>query len=114
MDVNAEPGARLDAGIERGRAVSILLDGRAVEAFEGESVAAALFAAGRRVLRTTSLRAEPRGVYCGIGLCFDCVMTIDGRPNVRSCRTAVRDGLRVETQRGDGVWTALGRSPGDR
>jgi predicted molibdopterin-dependent oxidoreductase YjgC len=108
MKVEPARGARLDAGIDRGAALRIVVDGRAIEAFEGESVAAALFADGQRALRTTPLRREPRGVYCGIGLCFDCVMTIDGRPNVRACRTPVRDGLRVETQDGDGAWTVEG------
>jgi len=105
MQADAGRGGRLDAGIERGPAIRIVVDGRDVDAFEGESVAAALFAAGQRTLRTTAGLRAPRGVYCGIGLCFDCVMTIDGRPNVRACRTPVRDGLRVETQSGDGKWT---------
>jgi aerobic-type carbon monoxide dehydrogenase small subunit (CoxS/CutS family) len=60
-------------------------------------VAAALIAAGRRVFRTTPGGA-PRGVYCGIGLCFECTVTIDGRSGVRACRTPVRDGMRVDTR----------------
>ncbi len=95
---------RLHDAILRGREVRIVVDGAPVVAYEGETVAAALLAAGRRALRTTSVRAEPRGMYCGIGVCFDCVMTIDGRPNVRACRAAVRDGMRLETQKGDGAW----------
>ncbi len=95
---------RLPGAIERGRPVTLDVDGAPLEAFCGESVAAALLAAGRRTLRTTSRRGEPRGLFCGIGLCFDCVMTIDGRPNVRACRTPVRDGMRVRTQQGDGAW----------
>lgn len=101
---------RFDGAVARGREVEILVDGRPFRAFEGETVAAALLAAGRRALRTTSRRGEPRGVYCGIGVCFDCVMTIDGRPNVRTCQTPVRAGLRVEAQRGEGTWTLDGDS----
>lgn len=95
---------RIDGWVARGREVEILVDGRPLRAFEGESVAAALLAVGRRALRTTSRRGEPRGMYCGIGVCFDCVMTIDGGPNVRTCQTPVRAGMRVESQRGEGTW----------
>ena len=84
--------------------MAILVDGQPLVAFEGESVAAALLASGRRALRTTARRGEPRGMYCGIGTCFDCVMTVDGRPNVRTCQTPVRAGMRVESQRGEGSW----------
>lgn len=93
-----------DGAVSRGVAVEIVVDGFPVLAFEGESVAAALLAAGRRALRITARQGEPRGIYCGIGVCFDCVMTIDGRPNVRTCQTAVRAGMRIESQKGDGVW----------
>jgi hypothetical protein len=78
-------------------------------AFEGESVAASLIAADRRALRVTPRRNERRGMYCGIGVCFDCVMTFDGQRADRACVTPVRDGLRVETRQGDGKWpTAAG------
>ncbi len=84
-------------GRARGREVCLRVDGRPVRAFEGESVAAALFAAGQRVLRTAPQTGAPRGVYCGIGLCFECVMVVDGRPGVRTCRTPVRDGMRIDS-----------------
>jgi aerobic-type carbon monoxide dehydrogenase small subunit (CoxS/CutS family) len=92
------------SAVTRGREIEILVDGQPVRAFEGETVAAALLAAGRRGLRTTARRKESRGLYCGIGVCFECVMTIDGRPGVRTCQTPVRDGMRVETQAGVGTW----------
>lgn len=94
---------RIDGAVQRGKEVEILVDRQPLRAFEGESVAAALLAGGKRVLRTTSRRHEPRGLYCGMGVCFECVMTIDGRPNVRTCQTPVRAGMRVDTQVGDGV-----------
>jgi aerobic-type carbon monoxide dehydrogenase small subunit (CoxS/CutS family) len=72
-----------------------LVDGEVVSAFEGESVAAALFAVGRRALRTTPRRGDARGVYCGIGLCFECAVVVDGQSGVRACLTPVRDGMRV-------------------
>lgn len=91
--------------VTRGREIEIVVDGRPVRAYEGETVAAALIAAGQISLRTTARRAEPRGLYCGIGLCFDCVMTIDGQPNVRVCQASVRSGMRVDSQSGNGIWT---------
>lgn len=76
-----------------GREVTIWLDGEKLAAREGEPIAAALLAHGRRVFRYTPRRHEPRGVFCGIGRCTDCIMTVDGVPNVRTCVTPVRDGM---------------------
>lgn len=95
---------RMTADVTRGRRVMIVVDGEDVEAHEGESLAAALLASGRRVTRWTARNGEPRGYFCGMGVCHDCVLRVDGSPNVRGCMTAVRDGIRVETQRGLGEW----------
>lgn len=78
---------------EGGQFVSITVDGREVPAVEGEPIAAALLAAGIRVMRKTPRFGEPRGVFCGIGRCTDCIMTVDGAPNVRTCVTPVRSGM---------------------
>ena len=86
--------------VERGRSLNMLVDGQSVAVYEGESIAAALFAAGVRITRWTARAGEPRGYFCGMGVCQDCLVTVDGSPNVRACMTPVRDGLRVETQRG--------------
>ena len=75
------------------------MDGAEVEACEGEPIAAALVAAGVRVFRTTRKRNESRRIFCAIGRCTDCVMTVDGQPNVRTCITPVRDGMEIETQK---------------
>ena len=83
-----------------GKEVVIYFDGRPVPALEGEPVAAALLAAGIRAFRTTEKRREPRGVFCAIGRCTDCMMIVDGRPNTRTCVTPVRAGMRVEMQHG--------------
>lgn len=88
----------------RGRTICFTFNGREMEAYDGETVAAALLASGCRSLRRTSRRGEPRGLFCGMGVCFDCLMQIDGRPNVQACVTPVRDGMRVETQQGKGSW----------
>ena len=95
-------GRRIAGDVERGEPFEILVDGEAVAAYPGETVAAALIAAGRRGTRATMRRGEPRGLYCGMGLCFECVMVVNGQPNVRACVTAVAPGMRVETQRGLG------------
>jgi predicted molibdopterin-dependent oxidoreductase YjgC len=89
----------LPRGVERGPRVAVTLDGRPVEAYEGETVAAVLFAEGIAATRTT-VSGAPRGVYCGIGLCFDCLVVVDGVPNTRACMTLVRDGMEVRRQEG--------------
>jgi predicted molibdopterin-dependent oxidoreductase YjgC len=81
------------------------VDDREVMAHAGESIAAACFAAGIRVLRWTA-GGEPRGYFCGMGVCQDCLVTVDGMPNVRACMTMVREGVRVTTQHGVGEWTS--------
>lgn len=96
--------SRIDRAVDRGMRVDIIVDGHPVPAFAGETVAAALLAAGKRALRKTARRSSPRGLYCGVGVCFDCVMTVDGRPNVRTCQIEVRPGMCVESQTGDGRW----------
>jgi sarcosine oxidase subunit alpha len=101
-----ESDRRLSGAIDRGRPVQIVVDGVAAAAYEGESVAAALLAAGRRHLRVTPRHGELRGMYCGIGLCFECLMTVDGMPSVRACQTPVRDGMRVEMSK-DAVWSTV-------
>jgi len=83
---------------------SIVVDGERIAAIAGEPIASALLAAGIRVFRLTPRFGSPRGLFCGIGRCTDCVMTVDGQPNVRTCVTPVRDGMIVETQQGRGKW----------
>jgi predicted molibdopterin-dependent oxidoreductase YjgC len=92
-------------GSARGQ-VRFTFDGEESWADEGQSVAAALLAAGRRVWRYTTERGRPRGLFCGMGVCFDCLVEVDGRPNRRACQTAVAQGLSVRTQHGAGSWEA--------
>jgi predicted molibdopterin-dependent oxidoreductase YjgC len=86
------------------RQVTITVDGARVAAREGEMIAAALIASGIRRFRTTSKQHNSRGIFCAIGRCTDCVMEVNGRPNVRTCVTPVEDGMVVNTQSGLGVW----------
>lgn len=81
---------------------SILFDGRPVPAAPGQTVAAALWAAGVRSWRTTRNAGAPRGLFCGIGACFDCLVTIDGTANQRACLIPARPGMSVGTQVGTG------------
>lgn len=76
-------------------------DGVEMEGYEGEPIAMALKAAGVEVHRFTAKRHEPRGIFCAIGRCTDCVMVVDGKPNVRTCMTPLAAGMDVRTQ--DGV-----------
>ncbi|MEX0713895.1 MAG: (2Fe-2S)-binding protein [Pirellulales bacterium] len=79
-------------------------DGQSIQAYDGETIAAALLAAGVRALRTTAGRREPRGVFCNMGACFDCLVQVDGRSNIQACLTPVREGMRVESQQIEGDW----------
>ena len=78
------------------------LDGRRAPAFAGETVAAVLIAdEGLRARRTSG--GSARGIYCGMGVCFDCLVVVDGVPNTRACITLVADGMRIERQDGPGL-----------
>jgi len=85
---------------ERGREVTIYFKGQPITAYEGETIATALHAAGIRVLNYSANEKRPRGLFCAIGKCSSCLMVVNGIPNVRSCITLVEDGMRIEPQRG--------------
>ena len=75
-------------------------DDQIISAKSGQSVGAALLATDVRKLRTTRFDQNPRGVFCGIGVCFDCLVVIDGITNQRACIVEVKPGLKVQTQVG--------------
>ncbi len=85
---------------DKGARVSFEFDGRRLEGCEGEPIAVALRAAGVMVHRYTARFHRPRGIFCAIGRCTDCVMIVDGKPNVRTCVTPLREGMKVQTQYG--------------
>ncbi|MFZ5969121.1 MAG: (2Fe-2S)-binding protein [Bacillota bacterium] len=85
-----------------GKTVEIIVDGKKMEAMEGEKILAVLLANGIIVNRYTVKRKEPRGLFCGIGQCTDCAMIVNGKPNVRTCVTSVKEGMVIETQYGVG------------
>ncbi len=85
---------------KRGRKIKFYFNGIEVEAYEGESIAAALYAIGVDVLSWSSKLEKPRGAFCMIGKCSSCFMKVDGIPNTRTCIEPVREGVRVEIQKG--------------
>jgi predicted molibdopterin-dependent oxidoreductase YjgC len=83
---------------------SITFEGHVITAVAGEPLIAALLASGVRVLRQMPRTGEARGGYCLVGRCPDCMVIVDGIPNVRACVTPVEDGMIVQKQRGLGSW----------
>jgi predicted molibdopterin-dependent oxidoreductase YjgC len=83
-----------------GATVAVTVDGVPTAARAGDSVAAALLAAGHLAFRTTAVSGAPRGPFCVMGACGDCLVEIDGRPNQLACTIAVVPGMRIATQRG--------------
>jgi predicted molibdopterin-dependent oxidoreductase YjgC len=83
-----------------GESIEVRIDGTPATARAGDTVAAALIAAGLDHCRTTPVSGAPRAPYCMMGVCFDCLVTIDGVGNRQGCLVRVRPGLAIETQRG--------------
>ena len=80
--------------------VPITIDGQPVEARRGDTVAAAMLVFGVGHCRTTPVSGAPRAPYCMMGVCFECLVTIDGVGNRQGCLVRVREGMKVERQQG--------------
>ncbi|MET9314064.1 2Fe-2S iron-sulfur cluster-binding protein [Kribbella sp. NPDC003505] len=93
--------------------VDVTIDGKPVEARAGQTVAAVLLANGQDTWRTTRIHDRPRGIFCGIGACQDCLITINGLPDIRACQRTVAPGDSITTQQGAALpaTTPLGASP---
>jgi len=78
--------------------IRFYLNGQPVSAAAGQTIAAALLADGRRILRRTPGSNASRAIFCGIGICFDCLVTVDDQPHVRACITPVQPGMRVHLE----------------
>ena len=89
---------RLDDG--GGASIGLKVDGTAIRARTGDTVAGAMLAAGLFLCRTTPVSGAPRAPYCLMGVCFDCLVTIDGVGSRQGCLVPVREGMAVETQLG--------------
>lgn len=79
---------------------TIEVDGKVIPTQAGAPLALALLAAGVSTFRQTAVSGEPRAPLCLMGVCFDCLVQVDGQPNVQACMVRVRDGMRVQLQRG--------------
>jgi hypothetical protein len=77
--------------------ITIVFDGRPIRAVAGDSVGAALARAGVRAWRTTRRGVRPRGLFCGIGICYDCLLIIDGAADQRACLVPAVDGMDVQS-----------------
>ncbi|MGE8689013.1 MAG: (2Fe-2S)-binding protein [Achromobacter sp.] len=84
----------------QGAPVRVTVNGAELQCRQGDSVAAALFAGGVQACRDTAVNEVPRGPYCMMGVCYDCLVTIDGQANQQGCMTAVREGMQIERQMG--------------
>jgi predicted molibdopterin-dependent oxidoreductase YjgC len=102
---NTNPDLRI-ASVLRGKKISLIVDGKQIVAYEGETVHAALTAAGiRRLKKSKLLDSETtdskipgsRGVFCGMGICYECLVTIDNLPDQRACMTFVEDQMEILT-----------------
>ena len=83
--------------------VTISFDGRQITTAAGQSVGSALVTNGITAWRDTRKQARPRGLFCGIGVCFDCLVAVDGEPNQRACLVEVREGMEIKGSCGPSV-----------
>ena len=97
-DDNGRLGPHAAQQINRDRPLTFYFHGQPIAAFAGDTVASALYAAGRRIFTRSFKYHRPRGLLCCSGDCPNCLMEIDGKPNVRACRAPVRHGLQVLSQ----------------
>ncbi len=92
----------LDFAHEEKKMVTFTFDNKEMKGFEDDPIAAALHANGIQVYRITPKTERTRGFFCAIGKCSSCFMIVDGVPNVRTCVTPLKAGMKVETQKGRG------------
>lgn len=96
MSRDAENSDLRSPAVQRGERIRIFVNGRETAAYRGETVLAALIAAGYRQLRKAHRSGEARGAFCGMGICSECLITIDGSPNRYSCMVEAEDGMEIE------------------
>ena len=86
-----------------GKKVSFTFEGKEYSGNEGEPIAAALHAAGIRMLRRSPHKNRARGFFCAIGRCSSCIMQVDGEINVMTCIVPLKAGMKISMQKGHGV-----------
>ena len=82
--------------------ITIYLDGETLQVNTGLSVAAVLLSHSHHFNRTTPISGKKRAPFCMMGVCYDCLMIINGQPNQRSCSIQVQEGMVIEKQVGTG------------
>ncbi len=87
---------------QQAETVNVLLNGQSVQALKGSSVAAVALSQNLSYTRTSPVYASKRAPFCMMGVCYECLMVIDGQPNQRACSTYVQEGMRIEIQQGVG------------
>ena len=93
-DSKSASGIRIDS-LKRGRKIVFSVNGRSTTAHIGETIHAALIAAGYRQFRKSKTH-QPRGVYCGMGVCYECLVTVNNGSTQQACVTLVEEGMEVE------------------
>lgn len=82
--------------------ISISINGKEVKVLPNDTVASSALCMGLSHTRTTAISGAPRAPFCLMGVCYECLMTIDGVPNQRACMTTVKEGMCIESQQGAG------------
>ncbi len=83
--------------LKRGEPIHITINQKNVTAFEGELVSTVLHCEGIRVFQRKHMNVRPSGIYCGMGICYECLVKINGVPNIRACQTPIVDGMIIST-----------------
>lgn len=84
--------------IDIGKEISFLFNGRRLKGLEGQPIAVALFVNGIRTIRICEITGEARGIYCGIGHCYECRVTVNGMPGKRACLTLLEKNMDVSSE----------------
>jgi len=111
FDIPTHKNRRFISGVSRGSAIAVTVNGVNLKAYEGESIGAVLTASGVRKIRYAPHHHEPRGLYCGMGSCYGCLVTVDGQPNIRACVTPVEPGMEIALQDGFGKFVVESTIP---
>jgi D-hydroxyproline dehydrogenase subunit gamma len=101
MSVCLESVMRAEDARSRQNPCTVRVDDTELEALDGQTVAAVLVGAGIWRFGTNPVTADPRGPYCGMGICFECELEIDGMKDTRACVTYIRDGMVIRTRTGE-------------
>jgi predicted molibdopterin-dependent oxidoreductase YjgC len=98
MTARLVPSGKDPIGPHPAAQVTVTVDGEACVGLQGQTIAGVALANGRLAWRRTSVAGRPRGLFCGIGVCFDCLVTVNGQRDVRACQRRARDGDVVTVQ----------------